>query len=182
MVLIDELEVDATIKQDHTAEAEVTEHPVEQGADPSDHIRRRADTLSLDCVISSTPLGPNTNDGLAVAEGLAPRVVDAYAYLRRAMDDGRLLTITTTLRVYQNMVLLSLRPSRDSKTGDALTFQAQFKQVRIVNNLRIEKPTTDLRVKGKTDLRKQPTTPAPAPAEGFLFKWSGGKSTFGGTP
>jgi hypothetical protein len=48
--------LDATTGQNHEATNTVTEHPVESGSSMSDHIRPDLDTLTLEGVITNTPL------------------------------------------------------------------------------------------------------------------------------
>lgn len=57
--------LDATLVQNHDATNTVTEHPVESGANMSDHIRPDLDTLSITGIISNTPLylPPDHTDG-----------------------------------------------------------------------------------------------------------------------
>src|SRR4051812_18826374 len=58
---------------EHTAS--VTEHAVEKGANVSDHIRNEAERITLQVVISNTPVGKDLNDlyGMQVG-GLELRV------------------------------------------------------------------------------------------------------------
>jgi hypothetical protein len=55
------LEFDAVIAEEHTMGADVSEHPVEEGADIADHIRPRLATLNLSGVITNTPLNEATS-------------------------------------------------------------------------------------------------------------------------
>jgi hypothetical protein len=48
--------VDATIKEDPNYEAEVTLHPVEDGKDVTDHIHIKNDKLTIEGVVSQSPL------------------------------------------------------------------------------------------------------------------------------
>lgn len=48
--------VDATLRQQHSAPSTVTDHPVETGSNISDHIRPEPDTLTLEGIISNTPI------------------------------------------------------------------------------------------------------------------------------
>jgi hypothetical protein len=59
--------IDCTVRERHGMSAEVSEHPVEDGADIADHIRRRPNALTLECVISNTPvIAPESHaDGAA---------------------------------------------------------------------------------------------------------------------
>lgn len=55
-VTIDEIWLDCSVRETHTLSADVTEHPVETGADVADHIRPRARTVSIEGLISNTPI------------------------------------------------------------------------------------------------------------------------------
>lgn len=54
---------DATLRYTPTASAMVTEHPVEGGADITDHTRIEADRLSADCFVSTKPVYSPNFDG-----------------------------------------------------------------------------------------------------------------------
>jgi hypothetical protein len=47
---------DAVLSEEHTADAELTEHPVEEGVAIVDHIRPLADQLTLNVFVSNTPV------------------------------------------------------------------------------------------------------------------------------
>ena len=72
--------LDATLSQTHEATNTVTEHPVESGANMSDHIRPDLDTLAIEGIISNTPvfLPLDNIDGAEAVdvevEGVAPGV------------------------------------------------------------------------------------------------------------
>src|SRR5687767_8934803 len=53
---IDTIELDASISEQHTGEVEVTDHPVEKGANVADHARPKPNMLTIDGMISNTPL------------------------------------------------------------------------------------------------------------------------------
>lgn len=50
------LEIDATTSEQHEAANTVTDHPVEQGASISDHVRQNPNALTISGVISNTPV------------------------------------------------------------------------------------------------------------------------------
>lgn len=60
------VEFDVTTTEVHSSAAEVTEHPVEAGANVTDHIRPRLDKVTLECGITNTPL---SSTGTKVFEG-----------------------------------------------------------------------------------------------------------------
>jgi hypothetical protein len=51
------LDFDATLRELHTGTAQATEHPVESGADITDHVRPDRARLSADLFVTNTPIG-----------------------------------------------------------------------------------------------------------------------------
>jgi len=154
-VKIDGFEIDAVIAYEPVIEIDATEHPVEQGASPTDHIREKPVTLTIEGVQSATPL--NEAQRAETQEKQAARPREAYDFLAKLV--GRLVTIETELRVYSNMTLRRLSAPRDATTGDVLNFSASFSAVAVVENLTIEEPTTISYKPGTKDLGKQSTKP-----------------------
>jgi hypothetical protein len=50
------VELDASLSETHSMSAEVTNHPVEEGSEISDHIRKQPDSIQISGVVSNTPL------------------------------------------------------------------------------------------------------------------------------
>ncbi len=145
---VDTIELDASISESHVGEVEVTEHPVEEGANISDHARPKPETLSVEGVVSNTPLsrsqsrrafeshGRNLETTTLTDEiqGQPGFAESAYAKLLFIKDTGKVVTVVTKLRTYNNMVLKSLNVPRNAQTGEILRFTAQFLQVKVVQN------------------------------------------------
>jgi hypothetical protein len=144
--VFDILTVDATLSETHSAQAEVTEHPVEVGSDVTDHIRPKPVEVRIDGVvtnsplpkdllrsaISASPIGP----GLAIGEAAALAIIgaaeftkDAFNTLRKIRDNGQLVVLATPYQQYENMAMTELQVVRATDTGDALHFQATFRQI-----------------------------------------------------
>lgn len=146
--IIDTLVLDASVREEHVSEVEVTDHPVEQGAAVSDHARPKPEELTIEGVVSNTPLNHlqtrravtsegfswTTSAAVNSVRGVPGNAESAYVTLRAMRDTPRLVTIITALRSYDNMVMTSLKVPRDGAIGDVLKFEAKFKQVRIVTN------------------------------------------------
>jgi len=149
---------DATVRDSHESSATITEHPVEEGADIADHIRPDLDRVSLQVVVSNTPvvspsdhsdgltgsqrpvdlLGPN-GEVLAAAnvlvfDGPLTRVRSVYEELLDLMRSGTTVNAITSLREYESMGLTRVSPIREAKTGDALIATVDLKQVRVVSS------------------------------------------------
>lgn len=139
--------IDATPQENHSHALQVTEHPVEQGADIADHARIKADVLSLECYLS---------------DGATPgRSSDLYERLRLLQDTATLITVITTLRTYERMILESLSAPRTAKEAGGLKLNANFKQIELVQNkTTVVTVTKDPITKKKVPTGKQPTQEA----------------------
>lgn len=145
---IDDLELDVTRSEQHAGEVEVTEHPVEEGFNVTDHARPKPDTLTLDCIVSNTPLNRTQKKRVVKAfgqafetttladqkQGVAGYAEAAYQKLLQLKNAGDLIRVITQIRTYSSMIISNLSVPRDNKTGDALAFTIAFRQVRVVRN------------------------------------------------
>ena len=159
-----ELEVDATLRESHDDEAEVTRFPVEDGADITDHVRQLPARLHLECLISDTPL---STLGIANVEAtLAGGSIsqDAYSLLREWQADAALLIVTTTLRRYESMVLTALSVPRDVANGRAVRFGADFTPIRRVSTEATAVPDENRADIGKAGGQTKTKQTAPAGA------------------
>jgi hypothetical protein len=132
-VKIDSLVVDCTISESHEASVTVTKHPVEDGAKITDHARPEPVTLTIEGMVSNTPIASVfTTGGAIYSAGAQGPVQSAYKMLIDLHDNPRLIDIVTKLRTYHNMILTSLKIPRDAKTGDVIRFSANFQEIRTV--------------------------------------------------
>jgi hypothetical protein len=167
---IDVIELDATISESHNGEVEVTEHPVEEGFNVTDHARAKPDVLTLTGIISNTPLNRTqalrkvadqsgfvfeTSAGTAQKVGAPGYAEEAFAKLQALRTSGKVLTVQTRYRSYTDMLLTSLVVPRDASTGDALKFTAVFKHVRIVRNRETRAVAKEPKAKSKVAKGKQ---------------------------
>ncbi len=142
------LEFDASVSETHAGNAEVTDHPVEDGSQITDHVRRAPEELQVNGIVTDDPIVVlRSIRGQPAFAGGDPRerAKEAYFLLKRWKDDGELLSVTTTLRPYfNNMVITALSVARDARTG------------RVLNaNLTLREIVT------ATTKRAQPATPKP---------------------
>lgn len=163
------LELEATVTETHRSEVDITQHPIEVGADLTDHVRPLADGLEIVGIISNTPLSEFA--GRPSVSGGDPnrRAESAFAELKRAHKSGTLCSITTTLATYENMALRSLEVGRDAVRGNIAELQMSWTELQFAETLKIELPEE---VQRKKNLGKQGTKTAPesvkAPIEGIL--------------
>jgi len=175
--MIGDLALDCTVTETHTATSTVTEHPVESGANITDHIRPEPVQLSITGIVSDTPIGSRQVQRSIAVGGASVQVTQqepptsttgygraAWAKLDAIRTAAKPVKVVTRDKTYENMALVSLSVPKESKTGGALYFTAQFKQIRIVYN-RTTKVVVAKATKShkKQDTGKQPTAAVEQP-------------------
>lgn len=154
MIHIDGYPIDAALSQEPTFDADVTEYPVEKGADVTDHVQARPVILAVEGIVSDTPIG-------AVADlrppGSTPSF-DTRVRLFEIWNRREPVTVETETATYDNMVMQSFSVPEDGSTGEACRFRATFKQIRLVTNKRTSVPVAVPRAKKKTN---RGTVPSP---------------------
>jgi hypothetical protein len=139
------VQFDASVSEVHTDEVEITDHPVEDGSDISDHIRKLPITLEMNGVVTNNPLvflasirakSPVTTD----TSNTNDRVGAAYAKLREMQESGELLDVVTSLRDYSNMAIKSLSVTRDASTGNILDSSLTLREITIARALTVDVP------------------------------------------
>jgi hypothetical protein len=141
-VMINNYLIDAFLTEEHTYESDVTEYPVESGANITDNIRPKPIRVNITGIVSDTPLEP-----IASARAKQTSTTnsddleflpsdDALAMLEAVWLAREPVPLDTTLKHYDNMAMSSLVIPRDAETGAALGFTATFQQVRIITNNR----------------------------------------------
>lgn len=152
---------DASPGETHLWTATVTEHPVEKGVAITDHVRPGAFRISLDLVVTNTPLSlPGSQDDsftdgvtrssgqqqLGGALGTATvyqwsaqfdrvrKIYDALTDLiGNAPQDG--ITVITSLALYDSMEIVNISVPRNASTGaNAIRFTLDMQQIRIVES------------------------------------------------
>lgn len=124
--------------EDHNFESEVTSHPVEDGSEITDHIQNQLENGTVTGIISNFSI--NTK-GIT-----SNRAQDAFDALIALWEERTLVTITTVLRVYENVAITSMPFARDTDSGESITIQVSFKKVKTV---KLEEVVLELAVKVK---------------------------------
>lgn len=151
--------IDVTTGEVHNYSAQVTEFPVEEGANITDHIIIKPFKLTLNCVISDNPItfsdliessiigvgssvfGPKAALAAAItskiggdllAKGKDKISKTAKEAIEGFYRDGTLLTVATGLDVYSNMVIENFPISRNSANAASLNFTLTLKQITLV--------------------------------------------------
>lgn len=133
--------VDATVSEEHMATCLITKNPVEDGAKITDHVTLEPVTLTVEGVISDTPLGfaiigniQNLVRSVSTLFGKSSRSVDAYNRLLKLRQDRQPFKVITGLKQYKNMILSDLSVVRTKDTGNAIHFRAVMEEINIVSS------------------------------------------------
>lgn len=158
---IKEVSADAVTREGNTRVAEVTENPVERGADVADHIRPKTDTLVLEFYVTNTPIKSPTSHAEGVTgavqrteagtvlafSGVFDRVSEVHSDLKRVQDAGLKWTIFSGLTVYADFALAQIQAERDAKAGSSVKFVCTFQRLRIVATRQVSIPVRRRRVR-----------------------------------
>ena len=156
------LEIDVTPTEGYESTAEVTEHPVETGSAIGEHVRPGNPAITLEGIITHAPVRvPTTqtrglqrapgNVDLRVAgqavrvtlqrwSGPLDRVRACDALFTELIERGTVVSLTTSLRVTDNLVITRYKVDRSAETGDALPITLELKKVRVVSTSRVAVP------------------------------------------
>lgn len=148
------LDLDLVLSQQHSLDADVTQHPVEKGVQPADHIQPKAETFQLEAVVTDYRLGDSSP-----APGRAKAAMETLIRIR---DTGTLVSYRSRRRNLDNLALSGLRLAFDVRSGGSLRFSCSMTQVRIVETRTaavIRKKTKTPKGKPKVDEGTKPTTP-----------------------
>lgn len=146
------VELDLILDESHSKNAQVTENPLQDGRAVSDGIYLELREGSLTGLVSNHSIKHSVPPDRQTAEGLLDkaenyqlenRAKQAWEDLKSLMDSKQLVTIVTSLEVYNNVAITSIETERDGDTGDALEIKVGFKQVQKVR-LREDKVTAQV--------------------------------------
>jgi hypothetical protein len=157
---VQSLDIDACMSIKYESPAEISDHAVESGAAISDHVRPGNDTFSVELVVSNTPTGDVSfgTDGATFspqsvslggsnattwqASSRFDRVARADEQFMSFRDNATLLTVQTSLRTAENVVVQNYTVTRDVETGNILMASVDFRKLRIVSTQRTTLPAT----------------------------------------
>lgn len=141
---IGQFEAYVTIRERHSDDMEVVDHPVEQGASISDHAFKRPPEVVIECAWSNSPRASGLVSGLAqsvtgtvagvqsILTGNSPdQVRDIYEKMRAVQSSATLIDVITGKRSYRDMLIKSLMVETDKDSEHCLNCTVTLRQVLI---------------------------------------------------
>lgn len=142
------IELSVTVRESHDQTADITDVPIENGSNISDHRHVKAPTLSLDGIISDAATtstaeidgrgrvvrrpNPKINSGLTAEE--------AYTDLVRLFNTAATFEVLTNVQLYKNMHFVRLSRERDKSTDSTVAFTAELRQIETVTSATASAP------------------------------------------
>lgn len=117
---VGDLVFDVTVEEVHEDELTITEHPVEQGAEISDHAYKNPETVTIRAGITDCK-----QDGGKPSSEFYEKLLELQKK-REPMD------VVTGKRMYENMLIQSISETTDNNTENALMVTMTLRQVHIV--------------------------------------------------
>ena len=148
---------DAIIRTEHSTTLRITEHPIQSGANISDHAYMLPCTLTMEIGMSDAMDAFISNQ---FSESYT-KSISAYQTLLRLQKNRMPLQIMTRLNLYQNMVIEHIGTTDDFKTVNALRVIVSFKQI-IVANVSLTKVSARPQVTVQTNKGNVQPTPVDA--------------------
>ena len=168
---------DAIMRLEHSQSQRITQHPVQNGANITDHSFSLPAQLTLEIGMS------DVMDSFIPGQWSATytqKSVKAYEQLLAWKNSGKPLTIETRLDTYSNMVIAHLSAPDDIKTKYGLRCMATFQQI-ILATISISKVEPPV-LQEKNEGSKQVSDVNLTNSSGVKTVVSAAKSFFGGNP
>ncbi len=131
-IVVDALEVDATISANHRRHAQITRHPVAKGKAITDNVRPDPDGLTLECFWGNRP-GDIIEMGKRYAKGDFQHAEAAYVKLNTAFTKAYKATINMRIWTYENMVIEDITVPETVDDGSSVSASVTFTQIETVS-------------------------------------------------
>jgi len=137
------IQFDASLSERYTRTKEVTNHPVESGADVTDHTRVLPLEITIHGWVTDDPIiFLKSLRALPSVSGGSPltRSFDAWRELNRIMDEESTLKVVTDLDEFENMVLTGIDTIKEKDTGRILDATITLKKITIATTEVVDAP------------------------------------------
>ncbi|HCW79876.1 MAG TPA: hypothetical protein DG942_02080 [Ruminococcaceae bacterium] len=151
--------MDVTFKETHTFTNEITQNPVQEGANINDHVYHQPVTFMWDVGMSDC-LGSVISGQFSSSAG---RSTSAFEVLESLWRNTTLLTITTSFKQYNNMLIKSFVVTKDKHTMFGMKATVLFQEIITVAATDIPvtaKQSSDAQTTNKNNAGAKTTTPS----------------------
>ncbi|MCK9435583.1 MAG: hypothetical protein M0Q12_00075 [Synergistaceae bacterium] len=134
--------LDCSLEEAHSSEADITLHPIEDGSEITDHIKKIRDGLSIRGLISDSPMqsivetvltGGFDVGSITTIGGNAPPSKEAWESLKTMQENGTIFNIITGLEKYRNMAIKTISTTKTKDVGEAIIVEIEFQKARVID-------------------------------------------------
>jgi hypothetical protein len=135
--------VDAFLSETYQFDNDVTEIPVEEGVNVTDHVVEKPVRIQISAFIGQAEFAAYTGEipsDLQSLNGIdkKQRIMQMYKELRKIKSDKKPVTVVMGLDTFKNMVVTSFNIGRDAETGADLSFDMSLTEVKIITSQSVE--------------------------------------------
>ena len=128
-------EIDVFVSEQYTFANKMTNIPIDEGVNISDHVREEPDTVEIEAFIGNAVFEVHTGqipEDLSEIEIPDPktRIRLAYHELLRLKRERQPIELVTGLDTFSDMVIVHFKIGRDAATGADLPFTMRFQRAR----------------------------------------------------
>lgn len=139
---------DAFLREGHDGAVRITDHPVQGGANISDHAYNLPDKLTLEIFVSDVMDYVAANQ----FQEYETKSISAYQTLRELKEARQPLSVNTRLHLYSNMLIESMHTADDYKSGASMRCTVTLREIIMATvnteTVSIKKDATDSNAKG----------------------------------
>jgi hypothetical protein len=152
---------DAFIREGHTGSVRITEHPVQGGANISDHAYNLPDKLTIEILVS------DSMDCVVMNQfsEMSTKSISAYQQLRKLKEKRQPLSVNTRLHFYEDMLIESMSVTNDYKSASSMRCTVMLRQI-IMAKVSTETVKSD---KNYAAAKDEVKTNAPVKEEGSVL-------------
>lgn len=153
------VKVDLVTEQSHESTVTATSHPIEYGANITDHIYANANVVTVSGIISDLEIGNFADVGLigfaGKVKGLATgdestKSSQSWKRLKEIQRSGQLIKLVTELQDYENMAIISMSTKQDKDSNTEVRFTMNLREIFIVGSQRYSGNVADLQQQERT--------------------------------
>jgi hypothetical protein len=160
------LELDAVLAESPEYIATPTRNPIETGANVTDHVTLVPQKLTLEGIVSNTPVSL-----FRILSGItfSDPAQDAFRFIRDLYRNREPFDFVGGLDIYRDMIITSFNPSRTPVTGDILQFTITMEKIQFADSEVVQatnfKESVETTAPGQNELGKQATQAATEKAQ-----------------
>lgn len=123
---------DATPTESHQQSAMITNNPVEEGVDITNHVRPTPFVLKLSARLTATPMDESEEE--------PDRLRKKHEELLELVAAGTIFRMVTGLKAYDEMVVSNYQANRSPGLGQSIDCTLELQQIRRVKSAEVEIP------------------------------------------